>query len=97
MLLAGDHLSHFLAIFELLAFTAPLILMRDHWTFKISVGQLSESLLKQLSDAMFKYTVPLIVDDLVIGTATLAQIDRTASASANCESAGSGKPEAVVG
>ena len=96
MLLAGDHLSHFLAIFELLAFTAPLILMRD-WTFKISVGQLSESLLKQLSDAMFKYTVPLIVDDLVIGTATLAQIDRTASASANCESAGSGKLEAVVG
>src|SRR5260221_13161012 len=52
--------------------------MRDSWTFKISVGQLSESLLNQLSDAIFKYTVPLIVDDLVIGTATLAQIDKTA-------------------
>ncbi len=52
--------------------------MRDSWTFKISVGQLSESLLNQLSDAIFKYTVPLIVDDLVIGTGTLAQIDKTA-------------------
>jgi hypothetical protein len=53
-------------------------MMRDSWTFKISVGQLSESLLNQLSDAIFKYTVPLIVDDLVIGTGTLAQIDKTA-------------------
>ncbi len=52
--------------------------MRDSWTFKISVGQLSESLLNHLSDAIFKYTVPLIVDDLVIGTGTLAQIDKTA-------------------
>src|SRR5258708_26376005 len=52
--------------------------MRDSWTFKISVGQLSESLLNQLSDAIFKYTVPLIVDDGVSGSGTLAQIDKTA-------------------
>src|SRR5260370_34965773 len=52
--------------------------MRDSWTFKISVGQLYESLLNQLSDTILKYTVPLIVDDLVIGTGTLAQIDKTA-------------------
>jgi hypothetical protein len=51
--------------------------MRDSRTFEISVGHLSESLLNQLSDAIFKYTVPLIVDDLVIGTGTLAQIDKT--------------------
>jgi len=58
-LLAGDHLSHFLAIFEVFAFTSAFDMMRDSWTFKIAVGQLSESLLNHLSDAIFKYTVPL--------------------------------------
>src|SRR5260370_35812382 len=52
--------------------------MRDSWTFKISVGQLFGSLLNHRSGAIFKYTVTLSVDELVIGTGTLGQSDKSA-------------------
>jgi hypothetical protein len=78
LLLAGDHLSHFLAIFwsvgvhKRLWYDARLLDVQNRRWSAIRKS------VKPPFGCDLQVHVPLIVDDLVIGTGTLAQIDKTA-------------------
>lgn len=45
-------------------------------TFRISVGDFTESLIIQIWNAVYDYTIPFILDEELLGTGTLVTVDQ---------------------